>query len=133
MRNSYVAVMRQIDEFEFVKAIQTCRKYARKLPDPKDPLAEPKAEHPIKVVGLFQAKFEDLIEKQMPSFLQRSLTILLEKTTPFEKNTKQYDRIVAGYQTMYNGHQQLCSDLLAKTRESTITKCNLALLKYVTE
>lgn len=69
----------------------------------------------------------------MPVFLQRSLTILFEKFTPFEKNTKQYDKIVAGYQALYSDNHQLCTDLLAKLRESTLTKCNLAMLKYVTE
>ena len=59
--------------------------------------------------------------------------MLLDKQSPFEKTTKQYDKVVAGYFTMFGSHEQLCTDLLAKLRESTATKCNLALLKYATE
>jgi len=40
---------------------------------------------------------------------------------------------VAGYFSLFGNHEQFCADILAKMRDSTVSKCNLALLKYATE
>lgn len=65
--------------------------------------------------------------------MQRSLLTLLERPIPFERSVNQYDRVVAGYFCLFGSHDQLCSDLMDKLRESTTSKCNLALLKFATE
>ena len=85
------------------------------------------------MVALFHQKFNDLISKEMPALLLRSLGIILDKQTSFEKTTKQYEKIVAGYYALFGIHDQLCTDLMAKLRDCTTTKFNLALLKFATE
>ena len=58
---------------------------------------------------------------------------MLDKPVPFERHTNLYDKLVSGYLYYYNSPDQLCNDLFTKLRESTINKCNLALLKFATE
>jgi len=69
----------------------------------------------------------------MPALLSRSLGMILDKQTSFEKITKQYEKIVTGYYALNGNHDQLCKDLMAKLRDSTTNKLNLALLKFATE
>jgi hypothetical protein len=57
LRDSYNKVHRHIDEFEFTKAIEICRKCAKP------------SGHAIKVVSLFHDKFQEMLHKHMPLHL----------------------------------------------------------------
>ena len=76
LKDQYKSALRHIEDYDFVKAIQLCRKC----------LQTPKSE--IQVVNLLLLKFQELLDRQMAIILQKSLSSLFEKPSQFEKNLK---------------------------------------------
>ena len=91
-----------VETYEFTAAIDLCDESIQKT-----------VEHPplsltskLTVIEKLKHHFEDFRSRKMAFYLQQSLASLFEKQASFDCSTKLYDKLIEGYDKLFQGDSE---------------------------
>ena len=88
-----------VEAYEFTAAIDLCDECIKKTSE-NDPLS---LTSKLTVIDKLKHHFEDFRSRKMAFYLQQSLSSLFEKQASFDCSTALYDKLIAGYNKLYEG------------------------------
>ena len=99
LKDNIVKMETFVEAYEFTAAIDLCDECIKKTTE-HDPLS---LTSKLTVIDKLKHHFEDFRSRKMAFYLQQSLSSLFEKQASFDCSTALYDKLIAGYNKLYEG------------------------------